>query len=396
VATTDEKNAALEAVAVALEESREEIQTENRKDLEAGKANGLTGAMLDRLELTDKRIDSMIAGVRDVINLADPVGHVYDQRTRPNGLNIYRQRVPIGVIGIIYESRPNVTVDAGALTLKAGNAVILRGGSEAIHSNMVLAGTMSAAVEKSGLPSATVQLVPTTDREAVGALLTLDKYVDLIIPRGGESLIRRVVENSTIPVIKHYDGICHEYVDRDADLAMAEDIAFNAKVQRPGVCNAMETLLVDAAIADKFLPGIAARFGDAGVELRGCEKTRALVPGAKAVTEEDWRTEYLDLILSVRVVDGLNGAVEHIERYGSHHTDGIVTENQDTANNFVSRVDSSSVMVNASIRFSDGAQFGLGAEIGISTDKLHARGPMGLEELTTYKWVVRGDGQLRE
>ncbi|MFC1544931.1 glutamate-5-semialdehyde dehydrogenase [Gemmatimonadota bacterium] len=395
VATTAEKNEALEAVAVALEKDRASIQAENAKDLEAGRANGLTGAMLDRLELTDKRIDAMIAGVRDVVRLPDPVGGTFDERTRPNGLEICRLRVPIGVIGIIYESRPNVTVDAGVLTLKSGNAVILRGGSEAIHSNLALAGTMSSAVESAGLPKATVQLVPTTDREAVGAMLTLDKYIDLIIPRGGENLIRRVVENSTIPVIKHYDGICHVYVDRETDLAMAADIAFNAKVQRPGVCNAMETLLVDSRVADKFLPVIAERLEKAGVEIRGCERTRAVIKNAKPAAEEDWRTEYLDLILSIKVVDGLDAAVEHIGQYGSKHTDGIVTSNTETAKNFVNRVDSASVMVNASIRFSDGAQYGLGAEIGISTDKLHARGPMGLEELTTYKWVVTGTGQLR-
>lgn len=395
-ATTDEKNRALEMVALALEEKRAEIQGENELDLAAGRKNGLSGAMLDRLELTDKRIDAMIAGVRDVIGLDDPVGATFDCRERPNGLEICRMRVPIGVIGIIYESRPNVTVDAGALTLKSGNAVILRGGSEAINSNLALARTMSTAVESSGLPAATVQLVPTVDREAVGEMLTSDRYIDLIIPRGGEALIRRVVENSTIPVIKHYDGICHVYVDGEADLEMAADVAFNAKVQRPGVCNAMETLLVDSAVADRFLPGICARLEEAGVEIRGCGRTRELVHSAKPATEEDWRTEYLDLILSVRVVDGIGEAVEHIEEYGSHHTDAIVTSNSDTAKKFVSQVDSSSVMVNTSTRFSDGAQYGLGAEIGISTDKLHARGPMGLEELTTYKWVVTGKGQLRE
>ncbi|MBW7995416.1 MAG: glutamate-5-semialdehyde dehydrogenase [Candidatus Glassbacteria bacterium] len=396
VASTGEKNRALEAVAVALEENRAEIQAENEKDLAAGRENGLTGAMLDRLALSDKRIDSMIDGVREVIGLPDPVGGTFDSRDRPNGLRICRMRVPIGVIGIIYESRPNVTVDAGALTLKSGNAVILRGGSEAINSNLVLARVMSAAVESAGLPAATVQLVPTVDRQAVGEMLRADKYIDLIIPRGGEALIRRVVENSTIPVIKHYNGICHVYVDGEADLEMAAEVAFNAKVQRPGVCNAMETLLVDSAVADRFLPGLAGRMEEAGVELRGCERTRALVPSAGSATEQDWRTEYLDMILSVRVVDGLDAAVEHIEKYGSHHTDAIITRNKDTAKKFVCRVDSSSVMVNTSTRFSDGAQYGLGAEIGISTDKLHARGPMGLVELTTYKWVVTGEGQLRE
>ncbi len=396
VATPDEKNRALEAVAVALENDRQKIQQENEKDLAAGRERGLSGAMLDRLALTDARLDSMIAGVREVIRLPDPVGGTFDARERPNGLKICRMRVPIGVIGIIYESRPNVTVDAGALTLKSGNAVILRGGSEAINSNLALARAMSAALAGAGLPPATVQLVPTIDREAVGEMLTAEQYIDLIIPRGGKTLIRRVVENSTIPVIKHYDGICHVYVDAAADLAMATGIALNAKLQRPGVCNAMETLLVDSAVAGEFLPPLGKRLEDAGVEIRGCERTCRLLEGAKPATEEDWSTEYLDLILNVRVVDSLDEAVEHIEQYGSRHTDAIVTGNPDTAKKFVCRVDSSSVMVNASTRFSDGAQYGLGAEIGISTDKLHARGPMGLEELTIYKWVVTGQGQLRE
>ncbi len=395
-AATAEKDRALEAVAVALENDRQKIQQENEKDLAAGRERGLSGAMLDRLALTDARIDSMIAGVREVIRLPDPVGGTFDARERPNGLKICRMRVPIGVIGIIYESRPNVTVDAGALTLKSGNAVILRGGSEAINSNLALARAMSAAVAGAGLPSATVQLVPTIDREAVGEMLTAEKYIDLIIPRGGKTLIRRVVENSTIPVIKHYDGICHVYVDAAADLAMATEIALNAKLQRPGVCNAMETLLVSGAVAGEFLPSIGKRLEDAGVEIRGCERTCRLLESAKPATDEDWSTEYLDLILNVRVVDGLDQAVEHIEKYGSRHTDAIVTGNANTAKNFVCRVDSSSVMVNTSTRFSDGAQYGLGAEIGISTDKLHARGPMGLEELTIYKWVVTGEGQLRE
>ena len=395
-ASTAQKDAALEAVAAALEKNAERIQAENNKDLEQGEKNGLTSAMLDRLRLTDKRLAAMIAGVREVVKLADPVGHKFDERTRPNGLKIYKLRVPIGVIGIIYESRPNVTVDAGTLTLKSGNAVILRGGSESINSNLVLAEIMSRAIASAGLPAEAVQLVPVTDREAVGALLTLNKYVDLIIPRGGESLIRRVVENSTIPVIKHYDGICHVYVDGAADLGMAGDITFNAKVQRPGVCNAAETLLVDSRIAEKFLPQILPRLRKAGVRLVGCERTRRIDPSVGEATEQDWRTEYLDLVLSVRVVDGVSGAVEHIEKYGSRHTDAIVTADEAAANEFITRVDSSSVMVNASTRFSDGAQYGLGAEIGISTDKLHARGPMGLEELTTYKWVVVGNGQVRE
>ena len=395
-ANAEGKNKALEAVAAALEENTAGIQAENEKDLAKGAENGLSTAMLDRLRLNDKRMKSMIDGVREVMKLNDPVGRVYDERIRPNGLKIYRMRVPIGVIGIIYESRPNVTVDASALTLKSGNAVILRGGSEAINSNLALAKVMSEAIESAGLPASSVQLVPTTDREAVGEMLKMDDRIDLIIPRGGEALIRRVVENSTIPVIKHYRGICHVYVDSEADLEMAGEITFNAKVQRPGVCNAAETLLVDQTIAEKFLPKMLERLRKAGVRLVGCERTRRIDKSVEEATEQDWNTEYLDLVLSVRVVDGLEGAIEHIERYGSRHTDAIVTENQEKAREFIKRVDSSSVMVNTSTRYSDGAQYGLGAEIGISTDKLHARGPMGLEELTTYKWVVLGNGQLRE
>ncbi len=395
-AGTEEKNRALEAVARALEDKASAIRQENRKDLERAEAEGLSTAMIDRLRLDDKRMRSMIEGVRDVARLEDPVGKAYDRRTRPNGLVIYRMRVPIGVIGIIYESRPNVTVDASALTLKTGNAVILRGGSESINSNLVLGRVMAEAIKSTGLPEAAVQVVSTTDREAVGELLVLDSLIDLIIPRGGETLIRRVVETSTIPVIKHYNGVCHVYVDGEADLVMAEEVAFNAKVQRPGVCNAMETLLVDSAVAGEFLPRILARLRQAGVELVGCERTREIDITVGPASEQDWLTEYLDMKLSVRVVDGLDQAVEHIERYGSRHTDAIVTADKARAEEFVRRVDSSSVMVNASTRFSDGAQYGLGAEIGISTDKLHARGPMGLEELTTYKWVVMGEGQLRE
>jgi len=395
-ATAEEKNKALEAVAVTLEENTAGIQAQNEKDLAKGAENGLSTAMLDRLRLNDKRMKSMIEGVRQIMKLNDPVGRVYDERIRPNSLKIYRMRVPIGVIGIIYESRPNVTVDASALTLKSGNAVILRGGSEAINSNLALAKVMADAIASAGLPASSVQLVPTTDREAVGEMLKMDDRIDLIIPRGGEALIRRVVENSTIPVIKHYNGICHVYVDSEADLNMAGEITFNAKVQRPGVCNAAETLLVDQAIAEKFLPKMLERLRKAGVRLVGCERTRRIDKSVEEATEQDWNTEYLDLMLSVRVVDHMESAIEHIERHGSRHTDAIVTENQEKALEFIKRVDSSSVMVNTSTRFSDGAQYGLGAEIGISTDKLHARGPMGLEELTTYKWVVLGNGQLRE
>jgi glutamate-5-semialdehyde dehydrogenase len=392
---TERKNAALEAVAVALEKNTERIRAGNEKDLRKAQEDGLAPALIDRLRLTGSRMKAMIDGVRDVARLEDPVGKAFDERVRPNGLKIYKLRVPIGVIGIIYESRPNVTVDASALTLKSGNASILRGGSESINSNLILAEVMAGAIESAGLPPATVQVIPTTDREAVGALLKMDDLVDLIIPRGGEELIRRVARESTIPVIKHYNGICHVYVDRGADLGMAEEVAFNSKVQRPGVCNAMETLLVDAPVAEKFLKSLFPRLRAAGVKLLGCERTRAIDPAVEPATEQDWRTEYLDLVLSVRVVDGLDAAVDHINRYGSRHTDAIVTQDERAAREFVTRVDSSSVMVNASTRFSDGAQYGLGAEIGISTDKLHARGPMGLEELTTYKWVVLGAGQLR-
>ncbi len=395
-ASTADKDRALEAIAAGLENDRAVIQAENEKDLDHGRQAGLSAAMLDRLRLDDRRMKAMIQGVREVIALKDPVGRVYDTRVRPNGLKIYKLTVPIGVIGIIYESRPNVTVDASILTLKTSNAVILRGGSESINSNLALAATMGVALESAGLPRSSIQVLPTTDRAAVGALLKMDELVDLIIPRGGEELIRRVVAESTIPVIKHYNGICHVYVDRAANLEMASDIVMNAKVQRPGVCNAMETLLVDSRVAERFLPLVLPRLRQAGVKLAGCERSRVIDPQMEAATEQDWKTEYLDLVLSVRVVDGLEGAVGHINRYGSRHTDAIVTQNARTAREFVKRVDSSSVMVNASTRFSDGGQYGLGAEIGISTDKLHARGPMGLAELTTYKWVVMGKGQLRE
>ena len=395
-AGTGKKNAVLEQIAVSLEKNKNRIQQENRKDLEAGKANGLSAAMLDRLELTDKRMQSMIGGVREVVALPDPVGHEYDERTRPNGLVIKKVRVPIGVIGIIYESRPNVTVDAAALTLKAGNAVILRGGSESINSNLALAEAMGEGIRAGGMHDAVVQVIPTIDRQAVGEMLILDGLIDLIIPRGGKTLIRRVVEESRIPVIKHYDGVCHLYVEPTADLKMAESIALNAKVQRPGVCNALETLLIDKAVAAELIPGLFPKLRDAGVEIRGCEKTREYDSSVTPASGEDWAAEYLDLILAVRVVADMDEAIEHIETYGSHHTDAIVTADLANAGEFVLRVDSSSVMVNASTRFSDGQQYGLGAEIGISTDKLHARGPMGLEELTTYKWVVVGQGQVRE
>ena len=393
--STDEKNAALLSMAGLLERRREEIEEANRKDLAAGEKAGLSAALLDRLRITPARLRAMADGLRDVAALDDPVGRVIDERIRPNGLVITRVRDPIGVIGIIYESRPNVTVDAAGLCLKSGNAVILRGGKEAIHSNLVLAGILRRAMEDTALPVDALQIVSVTDREVVGELLKMDQFIDLIIPRGGESLIRAVVEGSTIPVIKHYQGICHIYVAASADFEMALDIVENAKTQRPGVCNAVETLLVDKRIVDTFLPKVEVRLSGKGVELRGCDVARAILPGIKAAVEADWKEEYLDLILSVKVADGVAAAVEHINTYGSRHSDAIITGEEKEAEYFVRRVDSAAVYVNASTRFTDGGEFGLGAEIGISTDKLHARGPMGLEELTTYKYVIRGEGQVR-
>ncbi len=394
--STQVKNDALFGMAESIEQHADLIQLENTKDLEAGKGKGLSSAMLDRLTLTEKRISDMAAGLRDVAALPDPVGSIERMVRRPNGLQIGKMRVPIGVIGFIYESRPNVTADSTALCLKSGNAILLRGGSEAIHSNLCLAKLLSDAAQSAGVPVGAIALIETTDRAAVTEMLHAQGLVDLIIPRGGKGLIRAVVENSLIPVIKHYEGVCHVYVDEEADLDMAEKIAFNAKIQRPGVCNALETLLIHSEVADILIPGLFGQLTQAGVELRGCERTRQIAPEIAAATEADWRTEYLDLILSVKVVDSLEEAMEHINTYGSAHTDAIVTENYFAARTFVGGVDSSSVMVNASTRFSDGGEYGLGAEIGISTDKLHARGPMGLEELTTYKWVVYGEGQIRE
>ncbi|MEA1926810.1 MAG: glutamate-5-semialdehyde dehydrogenase [Candidatus Auribacterota bacterium] len=391
----EEKNRALLEMAELLEKSREEIEDANRKDLEAGEKSGLNSAMLDRLRITPERLRGMANGLRDVAALDDPVGKVIAERVRPNGLVISRVRDPIGVIGIIYESRPNVTVDAAGLCLKSGNAVILRGGKEAINSNLVLAHILRRVLESTALPVDALQIVNITDRAVVGDLLKMDQYIDLIIPRGGESLIRTVVEGSTIPVIKHYQGICHIYVAAEADLKMALEIVDNAKTQRPGVCNAVETVLVDEKIAERFLPVLRELLEKKGVELRGCERTISILPGIKAAVEEDWGTEYLDLILSVRVVSGVNAAIDHINTYGSRHSDAIITGNEADAELFTRRVDSAAVYVNASNRFTDGGEFGLGAEIGISTDKLHARGPMGLEELTTYKYVIRGEGQIR-
>jgi len=391
-----QKNTALLTIAAGLEKEADFIQSENKKDLLRAEEMGISGAMIDRLTVKDATIEAMIAGLNEVAHLADPVGTMGPTWIRPNGLQIARMRIPLGVIGIIYESRPNVTVDAAGLCLKAGNAVILRGGSEAFHSNQALAAIIERALENSGLPDKAVQVVPVREREAVYALLIQETFIDLIIPRGGEGLIRSVVENSKIPVLKHDKGVCHIYIDLDADLEMAQNICFNAKVQRPGVCNAMETLLVHQSVAEAFLPAMAGRFGGAGVELRGCAETCRLVPDAKKAQESDWPAEYLDLILAVKVVKDMDEALAHIAAYSSNHSEAIVTRDYERAKRFVREADSSVVLVNASTRFNDGGQLGLGAEIGISTSKLHAFGPMGLEELTTTKFVVQGNGQIRE
>ncbi len=389
------KNAALLRIAEKLEQDAENIQRENRKDLELAEQAGLSSAMIDRLTVSDKTIAAMADGLREVVALEDPVGAVTRGWLRPNGLQVSRMRIPLGVIGIIYESRPNVTIDAAGLCLKAGNAVILRGGSEALYSNQALAAAVGEALRDTGLPEKAVQVVPVKDRTAVNALLAQEEYVDLIIPRGGEGLIRFVVQHSKIPVLKHYKGVCHVYVDEGADLEMAREICFNSKVQRPGVCNAMETMLVARAGAEAFLPAMKARFDEAGVTLRGCPETCRILKGIAAAEEADWPAEYLDLILAVKVVEDMADAMDHIGRYGSKHTEVIVTRDYERGRRFVREVDASVVLVNASTRFNDGGQLGLGAEIGISTSKLHAFGPMGLEELTTTKFVVFGDGQVR-
>ncbi|KPX23979.1 Gamma-glutamyl phosphate reductase [Pseudomonas amygdali pv. dendropanacis] len=393
-ASTAQKNRALQATAAALDEARPELSAANALDLANGQANGLEPAMLERLALTPARIDSMIVGLRQVAGLADPVGAIRDMSYRPSGIQVGKMRVPLGVVGIIYESRPNVTIDAASLCLKSGNATILRGGSEAIHSNRAIAACIERGLAEAGLPAAVVQVVETTDRAAVGALITMPEYVDVIVPRGGKGLIERVSRDARMPVIKHLDGICHVYVSAHADLAKAQKIAFNAKTYRYGICGAMETLLVDQTIAADFLPAMAAQFREKGVELRGCERTRDLIDVIPA-TEDDWHTEYLAAILSIRVVSGLDEAIEHINHYGSHHSDAIVSDHQSQIRRFMAEVDSSSVMVNAPTSFADGFEYGLGAEIGISTDKLHARGPVGLEGLTCEKYIVIGDGQLR-
>ncbi|WP_278445432.1 glutamate-5-semialdehyde dehydrogenase [Stutzerimonas kunmingensis] len=395
-ASTAQKNRALQAAAAALDAARDELVSANERDLAGGRANGLDAAMLDRLALTPKVIDGMIEGLRQVATLPDPIGEIRDMRYMPSGIQVGKMRVPLGVVGIIYESRPNVTIDAASLCLKSGNATILRGGSEAIHSNQAIARCIQLGLAEAGLPAAAVQVVETTDRAAVGALISMPEYVDVIVPRGGKGLIERISRDARVPVIKHLDGICHVYIDVAADVDKAVRVADNAKTQRFAPCNTMETLLVHQGIADRVLPPLAAIYREKGVELRGCARAQALLGGdVLEASEEDWSTEYNAPILSIRIVDSLDAAIEHINRYGSHHTDAIVTENFTDARRFLTEVDSASVMVNASTRFADGFEYGLGAEIGISTDKLHARGPVGLEGLTSEKYVVFGDGHVR-
>ncbi len=395
VARTGDKDAALEFMAEDILSRKEEIMETNKGDISSAEKKGLSSAMIDRLTLNEKTIDSMVAGLREVAALPDPVGEVTGMWKRPNGLQVGRVRVPLGVIGFIYESRPNVTVDAAALCLKSGNAVLLRGGSEAIHSNLILNEILRGAVKRANLPEKSIQVIPSTEHEAVGILLGMDDYVDLIIPRGGEGLISYVVEHSRVPVLKHFKGVCHVYVDEFADLEMAHGICFNAKVQRPGVCNAMETMLVHRRVAPSFLPRMIEAFQKAGVEIRACEDTASLVPGLKRASEADWPAEFLDLILAVKIVKDMDEALDHIDRYGSNHTEAIVTNDYERARGFLERVDASVVLVNASTRFNDGFELGLGAEIGISTSKLHAYGPMSLKELTTTKFIVFGSGQVR-
>jgi glutamate-5-semialdehyde dehydrogenase len=393
--STRQKNQALAAIARRIKENAAAIQTENAKDIERARKNGLSPAMIDRLTINDTVITSMADGLTFVAGLADPVGSLSDSSIRPNGLEIARMRIPLGVIGIIYESRPNVTVDAAGLCLKAGNAVILRGGSEAIHSNMALAAVIDQGIRETGLPDAAVQVIPVPDRTAVDILLKQEESIDLIIPRGGEGLIRHVVALSTIPVLKHYKGVCHAYVDEKADLDMAVNITVNAKAQRPGVCNALETLLVHAGIAKTFLPRSHETLIAAGVTLRGCDRTCAILDQIEPATPEDWDAEYLDLILAVKVVDSMEEAMAHIGSHGSNHTEAIITQDYNRSRKFVREVDASLVIVNASTRFNDGGELGLGAEMGISTSKLHAYGPMGIKELTTTKFVAWGQGQIR-
>ena len=395
-AETRVKNAALLAIATALEADEERLLAANRLDMEAGRTAGLDAALLDRLELTPKGLRGMAQGLREIAAQSDPVGEIIDLKYRPSGIQVGQMRVPLGVIGIIYESRPNVTADAAALCLKAGNAAILRGGSEALHSNRVIATCIQQGLAAVGLPVDAVQVIDTADRAAVGVLIGMTEYVDVIVPRGGKGLIERISREARVPVIKHLDGVCHVYIDDHADLDKAIMIAYNAKTQRYGTCNTMETLLVAAGIAPQVLPELSRRYREVGVELRGCARTRDLLPELKVATEEDWYAEYLAPILAIRIVDDIDDAMEHIARYGSAHTDAIVTEDYSRARRFLREVDSSSVMVNASTRFADGGEYGLGAEIGISTNKLHARGPVGVNGLTTLKYVVLGDGQIRQ
>ncbi len=395
-APTSQKNQALSLMAQMLRSQNQQILKANAEDVAAAKASGLSKALVDRLSLTPQRLEEMVRSIEAVIELSDPVGELIRSWRRPNGLEIRKLRVPLGVVAIIYESRPNVTSDCASLCLKSGNAVVLRGGSESFRSNQAIGSVLKEALRAAKLPEATVSLIPTADRRGVDIMLQLDAYIDVVIPRAGEDLIRKITSSSRIPVIKHAKGICHVYVDADADLEMAKRIVHNAKCQRPATCNAMETLLVHKKIAQRFLPEMIRQLRDSGVEIRGCPQTQAMAGGIIEATEQDWQTEYLDLIVSVKIVESLQEAIAHIGRYGSAHSDAIVTQNEQTANRFLKEVDSAAVYVNASTRFTDGFQFGLGAEIGISTDRLHARGPMGLEELTTYKYVVIGSGQLRE
>ncbi len=394
-ASTAQKNAALLRMAVLIEQHRADILAANQQDMANAQAKGLDAALLDRLQLQEQTIDGMCEGLRQIVALPDPVGEMDEFRTRPNGLQIGKMRVPLGVIGIIYESRPNVTVDAAALCLKSGNACVLRGGSEALHSNLAIAQLIRQALQESGLPEAAVAFIEHTDRAGVGAMLQSPDLIDVIIPRGGKNLVARIAAEARVPVIKHLDGICHVYIDEFADNNQALNIAFNAKTSRYGTCNTMETLLIHTSRAAELLPQLAARYAEKQVELRGCEQTRTILPHIHTATEADWETEYLAPILSIKIVASLNDAIAHINHYGSHHTDSIVTEHYSHAQTFLRLVDSASVMVNASTRFADGFEFGLGAEIGISTDKIHVRGPVGLQGLTSQKWVVLGNGQIR-
>ncbi len=395
-ATTAEKNQALAYIAAALRAHKDTILSANEKDLENGRASQLDPALLDRLALTPERFDAMVEGLLQIQNLPDPVGEISQLNYRPSGIQVGHMRVPLGVIGIIYESRPNVTIDAAALCLKSGNATILRGGSEAFESNQAIAACIQQGLEEAGLPQTAVQVLETTDREAVGALITADQYVDVIVPRGGKGLIERIARDATVAVIKHLDGVCHTYIDDEADLEKAFNVALNAKTQRYGTCNTMETLLVAEGVAQDILPRLASAYEKEGVELRGCEKTRALLPNIAPATDADWDAEYLAPVLAIRIVADVDEAMEHIHQHSSGHSECIITENYSKSRRFLREVDSSSVMVNASTRFADGFEYGLGAEIGISTDKLHARGPVGLHGLTSQKWIVLGEGHIRQ